>query len=152
MPQVDFYILQGNAAAARLKFACRLIEKAYLEGQRVLIRVDDAQELETLDALLWTFADGAFVPHEPLGGDDTAATPVLLTAGSLPAQLEGFAVLIDLGLSGDPAAVAPARLVEIIDADETRRRRGRERFRSYRERGWAPATHNIDQETEAAHG
>ena len=43
-----------------------------------------------------------------------------------------------------PAAAAhAARIVEIIDADEARRRAGRNRFRHYREQGLTPETHNI---------
>jgi DNA polymerase-3 subunit chi len=153
VPQVDFYILPGTAGAARLKFACRLIEKAYLEGSRCLVRVGDTAELESLDALLWTFAERAFVPHDRLEGDAaTGPAPVLLTAGALPPMPDGFAVLFDLALGAPPADVPPTRIVEVVDADETRRRLGRERFRAYRERGWTPATHNIDNETDTANG
>jgi DNA polymerase-3 subunit chi len=151
VPQVDFYILRGTASAARLKFACRLIEKAYVDGARVLVRTADAQELDALDTLLWTFSERAFVPHDRLDGDHPAA-PVLLTSSELSADLGGYAVLFDLALSGPTADSPPGRVVEIVDADDTRRRLGRERFRAYRERGWTPATHNIDQDTEAAHG
>lgn len=146
MPQVDFYILPGTDPAARLKFACRLIEKAYAAGQRTLVRVDDAAELETLDALLWTFSDRAFVPHERLGSEGEALAPVLLTSGPLDSPPASCPVLVDLGLNCDAVAGEAPRMIEIVDADETRRRRGRERFRTYRERGWVPITHNIDQD------
>jgi DNA polymerase-3 subunit chi len=156
VPQVDFYILPGSAGTARLKFACGLIEKAWLEGARVLVRVADAQELDTLDTLLWTFAERSFLPHDRLGADDApdgaAPAPVQLTCEALPAALDDYTVLFDLALMGEIAAAPPGRIVEVVDADETRRRLGRERFRAYRARGWIPATHNIDPETRAAHG
>ncbi len=38
------------------------------------------------------------------------------------------------------------RIAEVIDADEARRQRGRERFRLYRERGIEPATHDMKDE------
>jgi DNA polymerase III subunit chi len=146
VPQVDFYILPGADPAARLKFACRLIEKAVLAGQKTLVRLDDAAALESFDALLWTFADGAFVPHERLGSDGEALAPVLLTSGPLQQVPPSCTVLVDLGLNCEALAGEAPRIIEIVDADETRRRRGRERFRTYRERGWAPTTHNIDQD------
>ena len=149
MPQVEFYILTGTASAARLKFACGLIEQAYLAGSRVLVRATDAQELDALDTLLWTFSERAFVPHDRVG--ESAVAPVQLATGPLPA-LTGYDALLELALDGNLATAPPPRIVEIVDADETRRRQGRERFRAYRERGWAPVTHNIDNGTDAANG
>jgi DNA polymerase III subunit chi len=150
MPQVEFHILQGSAPAARLKFACQLIDEAYRAGERVLIRLADAQEVDALDALLWTFADGAFVPHDRVVDDAAASAPVMLFAGDPPPALAHYGVLFDLALAGEPVQTPPERVVEIIDADETRRHLGRDRFRSYRERGWLPTTHK--HETQAANG
>ena len=46
--------------------------------------------------------------------------------------------------AGVPAGAAEAnRVVEIIDADEGRRRAGRVRFRQYRERGLEPETRTV---------
>ena len=73
--RVDFYILDESSAAARLKLACRLAEKAYLAAQTALVWHTDAEELKAFDDLLWTFMDGSFVPHEMLtasaSSDDT---------------------------------------------------------------------------------
>ena len=55
---------RSAAPGARLKLACKLAEKAYLASQSVLVWHTDRGELEALDELLWTFADGSFVPHE----------------------------------------------------------------------------------------
>src|SRR5579863_7194568 len=84
-PRVDFYVIEGAAAAARLKVACRLAEKAHLASQRALIWHADRAELEAVDELLWTFAEGSFVPHEWLTSNAAAEAPVLLSAGSPPA-------------------------------------------------------------------
>jgi DNA polymerase III subunit chi len=103
-PRVDFYVLEDAASSARLKLACRLAEKAYLASQRALIWHTDRAELQALDELLWTFAEGSFVPHEWLtsnsgaAGSDTHAleseypgkAPVLLSAGSpVPLAVDG---------------------------------------------------------------
>ena len=43
-----------------------------------------------------------------------------------------------------PACVAEARRVaEFIDGDPARRQAGRARFRTYKDRGWSPTTHNL---------
>ncbi|HVC29766.1 MAG TPA: DNA polymerase III subunit chi, partial [Steroidobacteraceae bacterium] len=71
-PRVDFYVIEAAAPAARLRVACRLAEKAYLAGQRALIWHGERAELEVLDELLWTFAEGSFVPHDWLTSNPAA--------------------------------------------------------------------------------
>jgi DNA polymerase-3 subunit chi len=139
--RVDFYVIEGAAAAARLKVACRLAEKAYLASQRTLIWHTDRAELETIDELLWTFADGSFVPHEWLTSNAAADAPVLLSAGSPPA--EAFDFVVNLGADTPPFLHLTRRVAEIIDGDEERRRAGRARFKAYRELGIEPGTHTL---------
>ena len=136
--RVDFYVTDGVAAAARLKVACRLAEKAYLASQRALIWHTDRAELEALDELLWTFADGSFVPHEWLTSNAAAEAPVLLSAGAPPAA--AFDFVVNLAADPPPFLHLTRRIAEIIDGDEGRRRAGRARFKAYRELGVEPAT------------
>jgi len=143
--RVDFYVIEGTAAAARLKVACRLAEKAYLASQRALIWHTDRAELEALDDLLWTFADGSFVPHEWLTSNAAAAeAPVLLSAGPPPAAALDF--VVNLAADPPPFLHLTRRIAEIIDGDEGRRRAGRLRFKAYRELGVEPATHTLRAE------
>ena len=139
--RVDFYIIAGAAAAARLRVACRLAEKAYLASQRALIWHTDRGELEALDELLWTFADGSFVPHEWLTSNAAAEAPVLLSAGSPPAA--AFDFVVNLAPDPPPLLHLTRRIAEIIDGDEGRRRAGRARFKAYRELGVEPGTHAL---------
>lgn len=144
-PRVDFYVLAGSEARTRLKFACRLAEKAYLADQRVFVWLDDADELRSFDDLLWTFADRSFVPHEIYSDPEQwQHTPVLLGCEAQPQQ--PFDVLLNLGTEVPAAAARAGRVAEIVDAEEPRRRAGRNRFRHYRELGLAPETHNIATE------
>jgi DNA polymerase III subunit chi len=140
-PRVDFYVIAETAAAARLKVACRLAEKAYLASQRVLIWHTDRGELEALDELLWTFADGSFVPHEWLTSNAAADAPVLLSAGA-PAA-DAFDFVVNLAADPPPCLHLTRRIAEIIDGDEGRRRAGRVRFKAYRELGIEPVTHTL---------
>jgi DNA polymerase-3 subunit chi len=143
-PAVDFYVLPGNDGRARLRLACRLAEKAYLSYPRVLVWSDDATELASFDELLWTFADRSFVPHELYRDDEQwQEVPVLLSGLAQPLPSASFDVLVNLGRTEPPATAHPARIIEIIDADEGRRQAGRTRFRAYRERGLAPVAHHV---------
>jgi DNA polymerase-3 subunit chi len=140
--RVDFYVLAGQDARARLKFACRLTERAALAGERVFVWADEPAELERFDELLWTFADRSFVPHEIFGDvQQWHDAPVLLGGGALPAQ--PYELLINLSATVPAQADAAARIVEIIDADEGRRSAGRLRFRAYRAAGLNPETHHV---------
>jgi DNA polymerase III subunit chi len=141
-PHVDFYVLPGTEARARFRFACRLAEKAYLADQRVFVWLDDAAELQSFDEMLWTFADRSFVPHEIYSdAQQWQDTPVLLGCAAQP-QLP-FDLLLNLGSEVPAAAARAGRIAEIVDAEEPRRRAGRNRFRHYRDLGLAPETHNI---------
>lgn len=142
MAQIEFYVLEGSDARARWRFACQKVEKAYLAGEHVYVALEDEADLQAFDNLLWTFADRSFVPHEPLAASSAwEDTPVLL--GMSAAAPPGAQTLVNLA-SALPGGISDAgRVIEIIDADEGRRRAGRVRFRQYRERGLEPQTSNL---------
>jgi DNA polymerase-3 subunit chi len=147
--RVDFYVLKSSTARQRWNFACRLTEKAYLRDLTIVVLSDTIADAEALDDMLWTFNERSFVPHalhrheQPL----EPATPVYLTpelrgiekadllvnlSGSLPVGLERF-----------------VRIAEVIDADDERRRLGRERFKAYRELKLPLETHQLDDAPDA---
>jgi len=143
--RVDFYVLEESSAAARLKLACRLAEKAYLAAQTALVWHTDVEELRAFDDLLWTFMDGSFVPHEMLtAGASSSESPVLLSAGTLPS--EDVDIIINLAPEVPGCLARTRRIAEIVDGDEARRRAGRARFKAYRDLGIQPASHNIRPE------
>lgn len=142
MERVDFYVLAGDDARERLKFACRIIDKAFNAELRVLVWAGDAAQLQSLDDLLWTFAQDSFIPHEQLGPESNwDDSPVLLSDKILPATPAD--VIVNLGQELPPAVDQVARIIEIIDADESRRQSGRARFKQYRSLGIEPTTHNL---------
>ena len=141
--RVDFYVLKSSTAKQRWTFACRLTEKAYLRDLKVVLLGDTLAEVEAIDTLLWTFSERSFVPHDIHRGrpgapsaavqltqdlDSVGSADLLVNVSTrLPARLDRF-----------------ARVAEIIDADEERRRLGRERFKAYRELKLAVETHQLD--------
>jgi DNA polymerase-3 subunit chi len=140
--RVDFYVLPGSDSRARLKLACRLAEKAYLAQQRVLVWAQNAEELASLDELLWTFTDRSFVPHEHYEDPQQwRETAVLLACPPQPAMASD--VLLNLASVVPEAAAQATRILEIIDSEPARLQAGRERFRLYRDRGLSPQTHRL---------
>jgi DNA polymerase-3 subunit chi len=141
--KVDFYLLGAPDARARLAIACKLAEKAFDQGLRVAMHTTNPAETAELDDLLWTFSDRSFVPHAVWPADPSLAdeTPVLIASGALPATHRD--VLINLG--GEPPADALrfGRICEIVGADEAAKRQARVRWRSYRNAGLTPESHNL---------
>jgi DNA polymerase-3 subunit chi len=146
--RVDFYILKSAAAKQRWTFACRLTEKAYLRDMRVVIVNDTLADAKALDDLLWTFNERSFIPHKICLDDESLdpATRVHLTVES--ATVADGDLLVNLTARLPAHFERYARIAEIIDADEERRRLGRERFKSYRDLKVALETHQLDETAE----
>ncbi|MGQ0385220.1 MAG: DNA polymerase III subunit chi [Gammaproteobacteria bacterium] len=144
-PRVDFYVLATAEPGARLRFACRLVEKAWLRRHRVRVQFDPGGELEAFDELLWTFSDRAFVPHHRLGSSEEVPglwpAPVVLADADAPDPGDGD-LIVNLA-AASPAVEGWQRIADVVDADAARRRQGRERFRRYRECGLEPQTHEM---------
>ena len=148
-PQVDFYVLPGDESAARLRFACRLVEKAWLKRHRVRVQLDPGGELEAFDQMLWTFSDRAFVPHRRAGtpgGLPAPAPAEVVIADTAEADAADGDVLVNLA-AAQPATGDWSRIAEVIDGDTLRRRKGRERYRAYREQGLEPQSHDMGSES-----
>ena len=150
--RVDFYVLKGAAAKQRWAFACRLTEKAYLRDLSIVIANDTLADARSLDELLWTFSERSFVPHEVCPDEHSVdpATKVHLVAlpSSTPWPMPGADLLVNLAGRLPDGWERYPRIAEIIDADEERRRLGRERFKAYRELKLAPETHQLDDTAE----
>jgi DNA polymerase III subunit chi len=146
--RVDFYILKSAAAKQRWTFACRLTEKAYLRDMRVVIVNESLADAQALDDLMWTFNERSFIPHKICLDEQSLdpATKVHLTVAPAPAA-DGD-LLVNLTARLPAHFERYARIAEIIDADEERRRLGRERFKTYRELKVALETHQLDETSE----
>jgi DNA polymerase-3 subunit chi len=141
--KVDFYLLGDAEPRARLTTACRLAEKAYEQGLRVLMRTTGAAETAELDELLWTFSDRSFVPHCVWPADESvvAQTPVLIASGALPAS--HCDVLVNLGNDAPAGFEAFGRVLEVVGGSEESKSLARGRWRRYRDAGLGPESHNI---------
>jgi DNA polymerase III subunit chi len=139
---VTFYVLDDTSPSAQLTVACRITEKAWKAGHTVLIQHADPAELAQLDSMLWTANDHSFIPHE-IGNEAPRLTaiPVVLTTSTGPT--EPVDVLINLMPQLPTRPELASRIIEIIDADPARRAAGRERFKAYRERGFALEKHDL---------
>lgn len=131
MPKVDFYVLSAADPQARYRLACRIAEKAYSLGHRVHIHTDSSEGAQQVDALLWTFRDRSFVPHE-IEPQLEARCTVTIGHGWEPPCCE---VLINLATQAPEFFHRFARVAEIVAQEQDSRDAGRERYRFYRDQG-----------------
>jgi len=139
MTDVDFYILDNDKPQGRELMACRLAEKIYKLGRNVHIHTASANDSEKIDALLWTFRDGSFVPHSVAGQIADEETPVIISHDDEPQQHSD--VLINLAADVPLFFSRFERVTEIIGQQD--KIAGRERFRFYRDRGYPLKSHTI---------
>ena len=139
MTSIDFYFNAGD----KLQVACRLAGKALAQKKRLLIFAPEADSAQRIDRMLWTWPPVSFVPH-CLASDHLAPqTPVLITAETgNPPECE---VLLNLGQACPPFFERYARLLEVVGQDDEDRARGRDRYRFYKERGYAIGNHDLAQ-------
>ena len=97
-PKVDFYTLGEPDRRARLITACRLAEKAYEQGLRVVVRTASAAETAEFDELLWTVAVARLIFGDTLS---VQAPPNL--------QEPGYGRLIEAGID-DWGGVSPVTI------------------------------------------
>jgi DNA polymerase III subunit chi len=121
MTEIGFYHLLTTRLEEALP---RLLERARGQGLRVVVRAGSTERVEHLNAALWTYDEGSFLPHGSARDGQPAAQPIWLTArdenpntaqmlvlvdGSETAELAGWDRVADLFDGSDDAAVAAAR-------------------------------------------
>ncbi len=141
MTQVDFYILKEGASGDRYQLACRIAEKAYRQGRRVLIQTCSNEEANHVDRLLWTYKQNSFIPHGLPEKVDRSITPILVNPKPDPGDEHD--VLINLCQETPDFFSRFERVAELIDHDPQVKLAGRQRYRFYRDRGYQLNSHDI---------
>ena len=128
--------LPGWSFTPSITFGALFDSNLSLTSQRA-----DAESTDVLDRMLWMQPALSFVPHCRLASPQAADTPVIVDDAR---EHEGpLAVLINLAAEPPPFFSRFERLAEIVAADAVSIEAGRERYRFYRERGYALRTHNL---------
>ncbi|RKT26312.1 DNA polymerase III chi subunit [Paraburkholderia sp. RAU2J] len=130
MTRIDFHSNVGDS----LLYACRLLRKAYQAGQPTIVLAEPAR-LRALDDQLWTFSPLDFVPHCMAGTPLAAQTPIVLTT-SLD-DVPHHQILLNLGATVPAQFARFERLLEVVGNAHEELVAGRERYRFYRDRGYA---------------
>jgi DNA polymerase-3 subunit chi len=144
MTRVDFYILDSSDDHSRNLLACKLTEKAYRSGIPTFVRAASAEHAGRLDDLLWTFRQGAFIPHSLAGAEDAEETPIVI-GSKFPSFGEPSALLINVANHMPDPVTAFERIIEVVNNEPVCRNAGRDRYRLYKEQGITPTVHQQGQ-------
>lgn len=134
-------ILFLSNAPDRLQAAAAWLAGAWRERKPVLVFAPEAEAAERLDRLLWTQPATGFLPHCRAGSPLAAETPLLI-ADNLDRPPHDRC-LLNLSNEVPPGFSRFEEVVEIVSADDAVRLPARDRFRFYRERGYALENRNV---------
>ena len=135
MTRVDFHF----NAPDKLHYGSRLLRKIHRSGQRAVV-FGDPVAISELDKLLWTFSALDFIPHVSADDALAARTPLLLC--SEPVDTPHIDLLVNLSQSTPAFFSRFKRLIEVVGTGEADRAAARERWRFYKDRGYA--LHSFD--------
>ena len=138
MTRIDFYTKVDD----KLRFACRLCAKALSQKIRVNVYAPDEKLADRFDHLLWNEPATGFIPHCRAEAPLAAETPVLIH--SKEGALLHDTLLINLDGAWPPFFSRFQRLIEIVGDEAPDTAAARERFRFYRDRGYAITTHDME--------
>lgn len=142
MTLADFYVLAGQAPQDQMQFACRLLEKAIANNNRVLLHTDNQQQAQDLDALIWSFRPDAFIPHALLGASDAPADcPVSISWQNDPGHHHD--VIINLSQEIPPFYSRFQRYIGIVVQHDQILKHTRQHFRFLSDRGYHIKTHDM---------
>jgi len=141
MTNISFYILKGDTEHDRQVFACRLVSKAYYQGQNIYIHTDNAEQAEKLNQTLWSFRAESFIPHSVIDGDSGTDSQILIGHDASPPRL--MDLLINLATDQPLFFSQFERVAEFINDDDEIKIAGRKRYQFYKQRGYELNSHAI---------
>lgn len=142
MPKVDFYLIPEISLESGLGFICRLLDKAYQQKNQVYVQLENETLAKTLDDLLWTFRDDAFIPHGFVNETFKVNPPVLLSYQQQPAK-NHTDILLNLTQNILPFYTQFKRVIEIVPSEG--KTIGRKKFKHYKNENYEPATHDLQK-------
>ena len=138
MTEVGFYHLLHLPLERALP---KLLEKAMERGHRAVVLAGSKVRVETLNGVLWTYEDHAWLPHGSAGdgaGDgEGAEQPIFLTARE-DENPNGADILVAVDGRTPATADTYARIIDMFDGrDEGMVAAARQRWRNYLDQGFA---------------
>lgn len=136
MTNIRFY----SNAEDRLQAAAAWLTASWRQHP-VLVYAPDAETADRFDRMLWIQPAIGFLPHCRADSSLASQTPVLI-AGNLD-TLPSDRCLLNLSNEVPPGFSRFEELVEVVSTADADRLPARDRFRFYRDRGYAVENRNV---------
>ena len=136
MVEIAFYQLRRTPLETALP---KLLEKVLESDRRALVLAASEERAEALNAALWTYDRGSFLPHGTARDGRPERQPILLatddaTANGATPNGAHVAVMVDGVAPADPGRFE--RCLDIFDgSDAAALKAARARWRAHRDRG-----------------
>ena len=92
MAEIGFYHLLSTPLERAL---AKLLERAFVQGHRIIVRVGSIERAEYLCAALWTYEEAAFLPHGSASDGHAPLQPIWLTHREENPNSASLLVLVD---------------------------------------------------------
>jgi DNA polymerase III subunit chi len=111
--EIGFYHLSSTPLERSLP---KLLERAWTQGYRVVVRAASPERVEHLSAALWTYDEAAFLPHGSARDGNAAMQPIWLTHSSENPNGASMLVLVDGVDAADIGSYA--RCADLFDGND----------------------------------
>jgi DNA polymerase-3 subunit chi len=129
---VNFYSIELNHDIKLCQ--CKFIKCLYKRDENIII-VDDYENLEELDKLLWSFEQNSFLPHKIYNNGDVIDTPIILLSIQNLDKLRLFSAYTSIINNYDNALVNlenNTNIYEFVDTNESKKTISRNKFLEYK--------------------
>jgi DNA polymerase-3 subunit chi len=92
LAEVGFYHLLTSSLERALP---RLIERAWSQGYRIVVRAASPERVEHLNAVLWSYEEASFLPHGSARDGNPEVQPIWLTHRDENPNNASMIVLVD---------------------------------------------------------
>ncbi len=131
MGEIGFYHLLSTSLERSLP---KLLERAWTQGHRIVLRAASRERVEHLSATLWTYEEASFLPHGSVRDGNAAIQPIWLTDRSENPNGASLLVVVD-GVEAEDIG-SYTRCVDLFDGNDAGAiEAARARWRRAREAG-----------------
>jgi DNA polymerase III subunit chi len=131
LAEVGFYHLLTTSLERALP---RLIERAWSQGYRIVVRAASPERVEHINAVLWSYGEASFLPHGSARDGNPEVQPIWLTHRDENPNNASMIVLVD-GLEAQDLQ-SFSRCADLFDGNDANAvEAARGRWRRVREAG-----------------
>ena len=128
---------------------CKFIKCLYKRDENIII-VDDYENLEELDKLLWSFEQNSFLPHKIYNNGDVIDTPIILLSIQNLDKLRLFNAYTSIINNYDNALVNlenNTNIYEFVDTNESKKTISRNKFLEYKKNNFTLMHNKYNEQT-----